>query len=610
MNTILTWLNDRTGLPDAWRAYADAPLPGGARWCRAVPAAILFAFCVQAITGFFLWMYYSPSDGTAWESVYFLQYHIFGGWLLHAVHHYSAQALLILTGLYLLMLILSGRYRAPREAIYWIALLMVLCTLALLLTGDLLSWSQNSYASTKVRVSFSMLLPGIGEHIYKIIIGGPAFGHATLTHFLALHIGLLSGGFILLLALHFLFSQKVNRSLAAEAKTLAPYWPGQAAKNVAVCLILLAAIVGYSLWRNGDIVHRGAALGSPADLDPTNSFDAARPEWAFRGLYQFSHYFPGEKAVIAIFIVPSTILLLYILLPFLGRSRLLDLFSRVLTAALLLTLVGLSYLSYSQDAKDPLHQKALAEEQKRANRAIELAGAKGIPATGALTLLKNDPKTEGTRLFKQNCASCHNATDENGVGIAAEKSSAPNLHSFASRPWIAGLLNPKTILTSKYFKDTKLRGGMIDFVRNDLPSLIEDEEGKKNLQKVIIALSAEAELPSQREIDAKSQKPIEEGRELIVGDFGCIDCHKFRDQGKLGMAPDLTGYGSKVWIAEFTSDPKSNRFYGKKNDRMPSYAADVDTSKNLLGPHALDMLSDRLRRDWFELQGRSVNAEN
>jgi ubiquinol-cytochrome c reductase cytochrome b subunit len=121
----------------------------------------------------------------------------------------------------------------------------------------------------------------------------------------------------------------------------------------------------------------------------------------------------------------------------------------------------------------------------------------------------------------------------------------------------------------------------------------------KNLQKVIIALSAEAELPSQREMDRRDKDAIEEGRNLIVDDFGCIDCHKFRDKGKLGMAPDLTGYGSKAWIAAFTADPKSKRFYGEKNERMPSYAESDDTSKNLLSPHSLDMLSDWLRGDWF-----------
>jgi ubiquinol-cytochrome c reductase cytochrome b subunit len=537
--------------------------------------------------------------------VFYLQYHVTGGWMLRAVHHFAGQTLLVLAGMYVLALIVSGRYRAPRETVYWIALLMVLCTLALLLTGDLLAWSQNSYASTKVRVGFSMLLPGIGESIYKLIVGGPEFGHLTLTRFLALHIGLFGGGFCLLLILHFLLSRRVNRKLAAEAKISSPYWPGQAARNVFVGLIVLAAVA--SLLFLGS--ERGVAIGSPAHLDPACSFDAARPEWAFRGLYQFSHHFPGEKAIFAIFVVPGALVLLYFALPLLGRWRMVDYSSRAVTVALLAALVWMSYRSYSQDAEDSLHQNALAEEQRLADRTIELALAKGIPATGALSLLKNDPKTEGSRLFKMNCASCHDLTDENELRISTEKPSAPDLHAFASREWIAGLLDPKRILTPQYFGNTKIRGGMIDYVRKDLRErLKEDPEEKKNLEKVVITLSAEAQLSSQQAMDERDRATIEEGRTMIADDFGCTDCHKFRDQGQLGTAPDLTGYGSKAWIAAFIANPKSKRFYGAKNDRMPSYGEDADPTKNLLAPHSLDMLADRLRGDWFESLGRG-NAE-
>jgi hypothetical protein len=118
------------------------------------------------------------------------------------------------------------------------------------------------------------------------------------------------------------------------------------------------------------------------------------------------------------------------------------------------------------------------------------------------------------------------------------------------------------------------------------------------LKKVIAAVSAEAELPSQCEIDAKDAAKIEEGRTLLVETFSCTDCHKFQDTGQIGDAPDLTGYGSKSWLTSIISHPASKRFYGKKNDRMPSYAESLDASKNLLDPHSLEMLSDWLRGDW------------
>ncbi|MGD0383331.1 MAG: cytochrome b N-terminal domain-containing protein [Thermoguttaceae bacterium] len=603
MKAFLHWLNDRTGFIDAHRKIADAPLAGGACWCRAAPAAIIFAFCIQAITGFFLWTYYSPSTQTAWESVYYLQYEVAGGWLLRAIHHYAGQTLLALVGLYLLQLIVRGWYRPPREAAYWTALLMCLCGLALLLTGDLLAWSQNSYAATQVRTRFLLLLPGVGESLYKIAIGGPEFGHLTLTRFLAMHIGVFAGGFCLLIILNRIFVHRSNATLAAQATYTEPYWPGQAWRNAVAGLLVLGVVVILALRHGVSGDHAGVAIGSPADLDPANFYAAARPEWAFRGLYEFSQLFPGEKAIVPIFIVPGLILVFFVILPFIGRTGVGHYCNIAATLLLLSGVVFLSYRTFAKDAANPQQQQAIAEEQEQADRTIELARAKGIPATGALTLLRNDAKTQGPRLFKQQCASCHNYTDRNGAGITAEKTSAPNLYAFATRDWLAGLLNPKTIVSSDYYGDTKLRKDvMANFVKENLGSL--DEEERKNLRKVIIALSAEAQLPSQQAIDARDAEIIEEGRKLLVEDFSCTDCHKFRDKGKLGNAPDLTGYGSARWTAAMIGDPKSKRFFGDKNDRMISYAETGDPAKDVLSEQSIRLISDWLRGRWFEPEAK------
>jgi ubiquinol-cytochrome c reductase cytochrome b subunit len=144
---------------------------------------------------------------------------------------------------------------------------------------------------------------------------------------------------------------------------------------------------------------------------------------------------------------------------------------------------------------------------------------------------------------------------------------------------------------------------MADFVKENLGSKLDDEE-KDNLRKVVIAISAEAQLPSQREIDAQDALIIEEGRKLLVDDFGCTGCHKFRDKGKLGDAPELTGYGSAQWTAAMIGDPKSKRFFGDKNDRMLSYAETNDPAKNILSQQSIRFLSDWLRGQWFEPEAK------
>ena len=119
------------------------------------------------------WAYDSPSAQTAWESVYFVQNEVAGGWLLRAIHHYSAHVLLAVLMIAVVQSIVTRAYRAPRELVFWATVGLGLFALAAVLTGDLLSWDQNGYAATKTRTGFLNLLPWVGGSLLKIAIGGP-----------------------------------------------------------------------------------------------------------------------------------------------------------------------------------------------------------------------------------------------------------------------------------------------------------------------------------------------------------------------------------------------------------------------------------------------------
>ena len=87
-------------------------IPGGARWRYVWGSTLVFAFFVQVITGVFLWMAYSPSSQTAWESVYYIQHEMQGGWLLRGMHHFTAQAMVVLLALHLMQVVIDGAYRS------------------------------------------------------------------------------------------------------------------------------------------------------------------------------------------------------------------------------------------------------------------------------------------------------------------------------------------------------------------------------------------------------------------------------------------------------------------------------------------------------------------
>ena len=145
---------------------------------------------------------------------------------------------------------------------------------------------------------------------------------------------------------------------------------------------------------------------------------------------------------------------------------------------------GLTLASVVRDNKDEAHRASLEKPAQYADRARVLADRRTIPPAGAIALLREDPKTQGPLLFQRHCASCHSHVNGQGEGIQAKEPSAPNLYRFASRAWIAGLLDPVKIVGPHYFGNTKFaeeEGDMIGSI-TDAFDEAEGDEDKKELR--------------------------------------------------------------------------------------------------------------------------------
>ena len=141
---------------------------------------------------------------------------------------------------------------------------------------------------------------------------------------------------------------------------------------------------------------------------------------------------------------------------------------------------------------------------------------------------------------------------------------------------------------------------MVDFVKKDVVGF--SPEQKAQLQSVIVAVSAEAGLKNQRTLDARDAAIIDQGKKFITNaTVSCTDCHQFHNVDKDAVAPDLTNYGSREWLAAFISDPGHDRFYGASNDRMPAFGANQRMSAQEIG-----LLTDWLRGDWYEPEGEKA----
>jgi ubiquinol-cytochrome c reductase cytochrome b subunit len=668
---LLDWLDHRTGYRGFVHEALYERIPGGARWRYVWGSTLVFTFFVQVVTGLFLWMAYSPSAHTAWESVFHIQYQMQGGWLLRGLHHFTAQAMVVLLVLHLMQVVIDGAYRAPREVNFWLGLVLMMLVLGLSLTGYLLPWDQKGYWATRVATN---LLGLVGQRVPELVVGGPDYGHETLTRFFAFHAGVLPLLLLFFLALHIaLFRRHGISSKTPLRGADAPFWPDQAFKDAVACLAVLAVvlflIVRPALFGGQGLLHTpspelGAELGAPAD--PANPYSAARPEWYFLFLFQFLKLFEGHGATGEFFgaiIVPGLVMGFMFLMPFIGRWKLGHRLNIVYLLSLGLGIGWLTYSAYREDHRaqwidwntygpeyaevqnvlracngdrekidrhfgddaakladfnrklakyeqlkksaDYLDAVKLADEDAR--RAKELASRpERIPIAGASSLLNNDPRTLGRRLFERHCGSCHTHFDPDeppslGDNDRLALASAPNLFGFASRRWLTGLLDPTQIAGPNYFGNTSHKdGGMVDFVGG---ALQDNETWKKGeLDSVVDALSARAKLPAQAAADKADQAKIKLGQSLIEDANRCAECHRLPGRkDALGTPPDLTGYGSRKWLTDFIGNPGHERFYGKDNDRMPPFAADSQhTEKNRLTADEIGYLVNWLRGDSAE----------
>ncbi len=659
MKSLLSWIDNRTGIRRFTQEALFENIPGGARWRYVWGSTLTFAIMVQFITGIMLWMFYSPSANSAWESVHYLQEHVKGGSWLRGIHHWTSQFMIVLLVLHLVQVVVDGAYKAPREFNFWFGLALLGVTMGLGLTGYLLPWDQKGYWATEVATNIVGNTPLVGDYLKQILIGGNEAGHHTLTRFFALHAGVLPALLIGLIVLHIYLFRKHGITPAARKTALSArhFW-WVALFTMAFALVLVgmnwqafppasrplvgvipAILTGLCLIRviylhvrrrhleeadhrprPGDVYfwpdqvlrdaiacavvlggilffvgQVGTELSAPAD--PSENYSAARPDWYFMALFALLKDF---DLITGAFVIPGIVAAIVFLMPFIGRKKIGHMFNLVFLVLVLGGFVHYTLVAFTHDWTSEEHQAAVKAAHRDADRIKALAGGPdGIPPEGAITLLRNDALTQGPRLFSQNCASCHSFDGHDGTGRPRkDPQTASDLKGFASRRWSAGILNADSFAHRDFFGGTKLvqKSRMLKYLQSDIFSDLPSEE----VHAMAVALSAEAQLRHQRVLDAADHSLIEEGRELIS--IECTECHTYHEEGE-GI--DLTGYGSREWQLAFVRDPSHERFYGKRNDRMsvfgPKYREDGSLERPAqLTDREIGFIVDWLRGDWYE----------
>jgi ubiquinol-cytochrome c reductase cytochrome b subunit len=560
---LADWLDDRTGYRKLVRAALDEHVPGGARWAYVWGSALTLSFVLQAVTGVVLMTAYQPSATTAWSSVAYIQQQMSLGWLVRGLHHYGAQAMVVLLACHLGQTALYGAYKKPREMNWLLGLGLMAVTLGFALTGYLLPWDQKGYWATKVATNIAGTVPAIGGFVQRLLVGGADYGHATLTRFYTLHVAVLPAALVLLLVLHVALFRKhgVTPARGADLKRVDTFYPKQLFRDLVVGLLVLGVVYGLTLRSHG------AHLDAPAD--PASDYPA-RPEWYFLGLFELLKHVPGNVEWIAAVGLPLLAGGYLCALPFLDRKADAPLRRRLGLLSPLVLLgagtVALTFMSVRADAADPGFQKAVALATRRAERAQTLARA-GVPPDGPLAMMSADPETRGPELFAQHCIACHRLAE---LGPEAGKDTAPDLSGFGTRSWVLAVMEDPDHPT--LFGATPFKGMMPSVTK---PPADPEEAAaftpmkKEDMDAIADFLVAEANGAS------KAGSP---GEKLVK--TRCTTCHRLdgATDDEESLAPELRGWASVRWIAEQITDPASGKTYPAQlakadlDGKMPAFA--------------------------------------
>src|SRR5215475_8051176 len=273
---------------------------------------------IMIATGIFLAMEYTPNAAMAFDSVERIMRDVNWGWLIRYIHMNGASFFFIVTYIHIFRGLYYGSYKAPRELLWMLGVVILLLMMATAFMGYVLPWGQMSFWGATVITNLFSAIPVVGQSIVDWLWGGFAIDNPTLNRFYALHY-LLPFVIVAVVALHVvaLHVHGSNNPLGIDPKgpqdtvPFHPYYTIKDGFGLTVFLIIYAGLVFLA----------PNALGEPVNYVPANPLVTPNeivPEWYLLPFYAILRAIPDKlSGVIAMF---GSIGLLF-LLPWLDTSR-------------------------------------------------------------------------------------------------------------------------------------------------------------------------------------------------------------------------------------------------------------------------------------------------
>lgn len=325
-NPFMKWMDDRLPLPRLVfnSVGAGYPVPRNLNYFWNFGVLSGLALVIQIVTGIILAMHYAANSEIAFASVEHIMRDVNSGWLMRYLHANGASFFFIVVYIHIFRGLYYGSYKAPREMVWLLGLVIFLLMMATGFMGYVLPWGQMSFWGAQVITGLFAAIPIVGETIQHWLLGGFAPDNAALNRFFSLHYLLpfvIAGVIILhIWALHLPGSSNPTGIDVKGPQDTIPFHPYYTAKDgfgAGVFLILLAIMVFFApnFLGHADNYIEANPLSTPAHIVP---------EWYFWPFYAILRAFTVDilfmpAKLLGVLAMFSSILLLFFL-PWLDKS--------------------------------------------------------------------------------------------------------------------------------------------------------------------------------------------------------------------------------------------------------------------------------------------------
>ena len=323
---IYNWFEQRLGLGTPAIEAAEHPVPAStASWFYVFGSAATVILGLQILTGILLGLVYNPSASHAWASLEFLNHSVQLGWFIRALHGWGSDFMVAIVLIHMAQVFLFGAYKFPRELTWIVGVFLLLLTLAMAFTGQVLRFDQDAYWGLGIGASILSRVPYIGGRLVDLMLGGPIIAGPTLSRFFDLHVFIIPGLLLLLVGLHLLMVLRLGinewpmpgRIVTKTTytrdyhnlteKTGIPFVPDAAWKDAIFAAAIMLAIIACALFFG--------PFGPTGQPDPTIIQTAPKPDFFFLWIYAVLAYLPPAIETPVLFIVPTVIIIGLLLLP-------------------------------------------------------------------------------------------------------------------------------------------------------------------------------------------------------------------------------------------------------------------------------------------------------